>query len=323
MTKILIIGGGVSGLVANHVLSEAGADCTILEPGKPGGEFTAGGLKYIHKTDGMEQLFEALDVPYSVFTVRGGIYLRGNMYMFPEGLEAFSKRERYRIQADHYTKTRRTEPGRDASKAMNDPAALGSRRALRCDFQQMIDELSDPAMANIVEAGAARLDHRRNVVIDSKQQAHMFDYCVVTVPLWILRRIATFSVAEGAAMRLNIAEVTVPRDPYAGFDYVYTPYTPADVVHRFSPAGARYSVEANGELDHEGLLSDLNFIFPDGHSVERITEGLKGHLLPLPDSFKWPDNIAPIGRFAKWDSRATTDVTLEDSKALVERWLTD
>jgi len=279
MTNVLIIGGGVSGLVANYAFRQAGANVTVLEPGEPGGEFTSGGLKYIHKTDEVESLLDHLDVPYSVYTVRGGIFLRGQMYMYPEGLQAFNARERIRIQSDHYKKTRRTEPDpAQVTKAMNDPAALGSRRALRCDFTEMIAELSDPVAANIVPAAAARLDHLRNVAFDSKGGIHQYDFCVVTIPLWIVRRIAKFHVPEGAAMRLNAIEVSVRKDPYAGFDYVYTPYTPANIVHRFSPVGTRYSVECNGVLDHDGLRSDLGFIFPDGYGVESIKEIGRAHV---------------------------------------------
>lgn len=79
-------------------------------------------------------------------------------------------------------------------------------------------------------------------------------------------------------------------------------------------------MESNGELDREKLESDLNFIFREGWYIEDLREGLKGHLLDLEKEPEWPDNIAPIGRFAKWDPRATTDVTLEDAEALAQRW---
>jgi hypothetical protein len=105
-----------------------------------------------------------------------------------------------------------------------------------------------------------------------------------------------------------------------GFDYVYTPYTPADTVHRFSPNVGGYSVEANGILDRDRLQSDLAFIFPDGYVLEGIKEGLKGHLLPLPESVVWPDNVAPLGRFACWDSRVTADIVLRDAMELKQRW---
>ena len=77
-------------------------------------------------------------------------------------------------------------------------------------------------------------------------------------------------------------------------------------------------MEANGQLDDKSLQDDLGFIFPDGYQINEAKEGLKGHLLPLKEKPKWPDNIAPLGRFACWDSRATTDVTLKRILNLIE-----
>lgn len=318
--KVLIIGGGISGLVANWALKLFGAQPTILEPGRVGGEFTAGGLKYIHKTDAVLEMFQQLCLPHSVYTVRGGMLIRGQMYNYPEALAGFAKPDVARIQADHYRKTRHCEPDQHAAAAMNDPAALGPRRALRCDFQELIRELSDPFWADIQPVGVTKLDVDRGVAFDNKGGRHHFDFVVLTVPLWIIRSMVKFFVPEGAAMKLNVANVTPHRDQYIGFDYVYTPYTPADLVHRFSPLDSGYSVEFNGEMDEERLLSELNFIFPDGYRIENMVTGLKGHLLPLAQKPDWPRNAAPIGRFAKWDPRSTVDVVLDDAKELATRW---
>lgn len=316
--KVIVAGGGMSGLVASWVM-KGDADVVVLEPGKPGGEFTAGGLKYIHRTAEMEDMFQQLEVPYSTYVVRGGILLRGSMYLYPQLFDTMPKDEAHRIQQDHYRKTRQTSPAEGAAaKAMNDPAAIGPRRALRCGFEDLIETLAD--VADIRSTGVAKVDTTRNVLFDMEGRAHRYDFLVLTIPLWIIRKAVQFYVPEGAAMRLNVAQVSTYRDGYAGFDYVYTPYTPADTVHRFSPGGGGYSMESNGVLDRDALKSDLAFIFPNGYVLERIKEGLKGHLLPLSEPVAWPDNVAPIGRFAKWDPRSTTDTALEDAMELKERW---
>lgn len=304
-------------MIANWVL-KGDASVTVLEPGKPGGEFTSGGLKYIHRTDEMEGMFDQLDVPYSKYIVCGGILLRGDLYLYPQVFQSMPKAEAERIQHDHYRKTRQTNPGEYAARAMNDPAAVGPKRALRCDFEELIDTLVD--VADIQRTGVARVDVDRNVLFDMDGHVHRYDFLVLTIPLWIIRKMVGFYVPEGVAMRLNIAQVYTQRDKYLGFDYVYTPYTPADTVHRFSPNVGGYSVEANGILDRDRLQSDLAFIFPDGYVLEGIKEGLKGHLLPLPESVVWPDNVAPLGRFACWDSRVTADIVLRDAMELKQRW---
>jgi hypothetical protein len=319
MKRLAIIGGGVSGLVAAETFNMHGWHTTLIEGGRLGGEFLAGGLKYIHKTDEMTALLKRLEVQYSAYNVRGGIHLRGEVLPYPQCFDDMEARDIARIQADHYRKTRRTGVGEDAERAMNDPAALGPRRALRCDFQDLIDTLSDVPDV-IVESFAKRIDPERNVVHVADGTAVVYDALIITVPLWVIQKLVPFYIPEGMAMSLNVVQVTPRRDDYAGFDYVYTPYTPHDCVHRLSPARDGYSVEANGVLNHIDLHADLSFLFPDGFNVESIKEGLKGHLLPLDVEPDWPANIRPLGRFATWNPRATTDVTLSEVMAMAEEW---
>ncbi len=319
MTKrVVIVGGGVSGLVASYVFSQAeGVDCRVLEPNVVGGEFLAGGLKYIHRTADVEVMFNDLDVIWSDFTVRGGILLRGKVLRYPNCFSGMDPEQAKRIQADHYRKTRRAEGGAHSRTAMNDPAATAPRRALRCHFPDMVDQLS--RAANVLKFGVKKVAERELILDDGSRMP--YDYLVLTIPLWVIREIVDFYVPHGIAMNLNLANVFPRRDRYAHGDYVYTPYTPADSVHRISPLRSGYSVEVNGELHRDRLASDLNFIFKDGWALESVQEGLKGHLLPLETEAEWPDNIAPLGRFAQWDPRATMDVALDGAKKLAERWL--
>jgi len=318
MKRVIIVGGGVSGLVCSHVFKKRSElDVKILEPRTPGGEFLAGGLKYIHQTESMEQMFDELDVLHSNYTIQGGILLRGEVHPYPKCFGEMSKDESVRIQSDHYRKTRRAEPDlKNAKRAMNDPASTKPRRALRCHFPEMIQELA--ARATIIKAGLVKVE-AEHVELNGGDKLP-YDYLVMTIPLWIIRRCVNFFVPEGMAMKLNVAVVVPSRDRYARWDYVYTPYTPADCIHRFSPSGDGYSVECNGDLKHDSLASDLNFIFHGGWSIESLKEGLKGHLLDLERQPDWPENVAPLGRFSKWDSRATTDVTLDDANILAGRW---
>lgn len=319
MKRLVIIGGGISGLVAAETFNYHGWHTTIIEGGKLGGDFMAGGLKYIHKTDEMTVLMKRLEMDYSAYTVRGGIHLRGEVLPYPHCFRDMEQSEVERIQADHYAKTRRTVADDFGAKAMNDPAALGPRRALRCDFQDLIDTLADVPDA-IVKTFAKRVDHERNLVLLQEGAPIEYDALIITVPLWIIKSMVGFYVPEGLAMNLNIAQVTPRVDLYAGFDYVYTPYTPHNCIHRFSPAGGGYCMEFNGDVNHIDLHADLNFLFPDGFIVDAVKTGLKGHLLPLEVEAKWPANIRPLGRFATWNPRSTTDVALDEAIAMVREW---
>lgn len=319
--RIIIAGGGVSGLVAAWAFQEYGKSVVVLEPGVPGGDFTKGGLKYIHKTKAITDMFDSLGLVWSDYTVRGGILLRGSVHKYPQCMDGMSEQESSRIQADHYVKTRRAEPDDFGARSMNDPAARkNARRAIRCDFGDMIARLSSGP--RILKAGLAEIDSRGSRVKLTDGSWHGYDRLIVTLPLWVVRRMADFYVPHGLAVSLNIVHVSPRRDRYAAWDYVYTPYTPADCVHRISPSGSGYSVEANGDWDkiQLPLVNDLGFLFPDGFTVDSSAPNLKGHLLPLTEVAAWPENVVPLGRFAQWDPRATTDVTLAAALARAEEW---
>lgn len=319
--KIVIIGGGISGLIANYVFRRHDymqkCDVKVVEFQKIGGEFAIGGLKYIHRTDNMVRLFNELHLPYSNYTVRGGIMLRGKVLPYPNCFEGMNPQERSRIRQDHYIKTRRSAPGPWSERSMNDPASVKPRKALRCDFEDLIEGLA--LKTDVVTEKFSRLTEKYVHCTNSIRLP--YDFLVFTIPLWIIRPGVQFYVPHGVAMKLNIAKAVPVKDEYAKWDYVYTPYTPSDCVHRFSPSGNGYVVESNGELDDFRLESDMNFIFPQGYYITGVKTGLKGHLLPLPQKPEWPDNVAPLGRFAQWDPRATADVVLDKAQQLAKRWI--
>ncbi len=318
---LVIVGGGVSGLVASYVFQKYGKKSVILEPREPGGDFLLGGLKYIHATDAMGQMFDDLELPWSCYNINGGIMLRGVVQPYPKCFTQMEEDEARRIQADHFRKTRRTEPGKFGSKAMNDPAAArASRRAIRCDFKDMVEKLVDRAVVSKV--GIQAIDSKRNAVHLTNNEWVEYDKLILTIPLWVIRQMCDFYVPQGMAMSLNLIQITPRRDRYARWDYVYTPYTPGDAIHRFSPHGAGYTVEVNGEWNRQehAAMDDLGFIFGDGFVVEEVKSGAKGHLLELQERPAWPNNVFPLGRFAKWDPRATTDATLDDAHKLAKGW---
>lgn len=319
--RVIIAGGGVSGLVAAHVFAKRGRNPVVLEPRSLGGDFLSGGLKYIHKTQGMADLFDELELPWSDYNINGGILLRGTVEPYPKCFAGMDEEESTRIQADHFRKTRHTEPGGFGSKAMNDPAAARtSRRAIRCDFRDMVKRMGN--RTKVLNMGVQKIDSKRSGVQLTNGEWVGYDKLILTIPLWIIRQMADFYVPQGMAMALNLIQVKPRRDRFARWDYVYTPYTPADSIHRFSPSGSGYSMEINGEWERQeaNAVDDLAFIFEDGFVVERIKVGLKGHLLELQEQPEWPSNVVPLGRFAKWEPRATTDVTLEEVTRLAERW---
>lgn len=316
MKNVIIIGGGVSGLICANVLKKFNFAVSVYEPGDLGGEFLVGGLKYIHETEVVKDFLDELDVAWGDYVVKGGILLRGEIKQYPNFLNKMNFVDSSRIRADHYRKTRRMEPGSFGESAMNEPANAKSRRAVRCDFADLIKKLS--LGIEIFRTPLVKISD--NKAFFGNGSIVNYDFAVITIPLWILKRISSWEIPDCVAMKLNVVLVNCVKDRYVKWDYVYTPYTPADCIHRLSPYENYYSVECNGEINLLELYSDLNFLFNDGWCIERIHHNLKGHLLPLQGDITVPKNVELIGRFASWNPRMTVDVTLDKALELSKRW---
>ncbi len=330
--RLVIVGGGISGLIASWVFTQCrGLDVIVLEPGKPGGDFLNGGLKYVHKTDEMEEMLRDLGLTYANYSVQGGIYLKGQVEPYPAVFRSMTKEQALRVQHDHYRKTRKVEPDSFASRSMNDPESMGPKKALRCDLSRMVAELIKHAP--IAKEVATRIGPHKVIVNDPGftrgERAVSYDYLLVTLPMWLLKRMVWFELPPAMAVKLNLLMVDPPQqgDDYAKWDYVYTPYTPANLIHRISPRDGGYTCEFNGDWP-EGddpemsirITNELNFLFPNGWALGGAKRNLNGHLLPLAGKANWPQNVRPIGRFAQWEPRATTDVVLSTCLALANEW---
>lgn len=313
----------MSGLVAAWVFQQCGADVKLFEPGPKGRGFMSGGLKYFVRTDELVRLVNDLGLAFSVQSVRGGILIHGEVQPYPRCFKTMTADQVKRIRNDHFTKTRGVEPGPFGETSMNDPFAQ-QRKSLSCDLAEFVRRLSEYRAHTHVKESIVSIDHVNRHVYTADRARWAFDHCIVTVPLWVARNVVKFPLPEGMAAKLNIVELdgTSP-DPYARWDYVYTPYTPESLVHRLSPSDGGYSVEFNGEWTEETpgrLRNELNFLFGNAWALNDVKKGLPGHLLPLNETAEWPDDVQPLGRFAAWDPRATTDKTLSSAIALARKW---
>lgn len=329
MKKMVIVGGGISGLIASWVYTQVpGLDVIVLEPGKPGGDFAAGGLKYIHKTDNMEEMLRDLRLTYTDYSVQGGVLLHGAVEPFPACFKGMDKSRALRIQHDHYRKTRRIEPDAFAARSMNDPESVGPRKALRCDMDKMLRSLIE--LAPIVKDGCAGLSNGQ--VIGRSGTKYPYDYLLLTIPIWVIKTMVWFELPDTMAIKLNLVMVDPPAkvDAFAQWDFVYTPYTPENLIHRISQRDGGYTCEFNGDWPEDTpddpnplslrLTSELNFLFPGGWALSDVKKGLNGHLLPMTTKPEWPANVRPVGRFAQWDPRATSDVVLNTCLELSKEW---
>lgn len=328
--RIVILGSGMSGLLAAHALRGLDHDITVIEAGNgPGGSFTGGGLKYLHSTGRMMELMEVLGIPFQTYVPRGGVLVGlfpqpwGNPQPKEGGLTDL---EVGAIQRLHWLRTRGTPKGFRQS-CMNDPRGP-VQTALRCDHGAVIKALHERSVlggVNFLFNERVKAIYSHNVELEDGSRV-MFDRLVTTLPLPTMIKLmnphwdgAPPTLRQTVVARLSRLPTFMVADKTPiSWDYIYTPFdTLVTRVSRADTNGGGWEVEApvvNGNVPTATDFAE------HGWDVEPTTKVIAGHLVPLSARFPWPDKVIPVGRFAQWDSRATVDVVLDRVASLAEEY---
>lgn len=285
--RIAVYGGDLTGLVVARILRGKGHSVTVIEREVPGQSATTSRFKYLERTDEVTALLDGMGVTFDEYTVSAGVMLHGRVVPCREHL----------TQAVHHAywgKTRMTSAPEGPVLGVIDPEVGTRRKAVALDWR----DLRRPLMTGATIRGEAE---------------DAFDLKIETRPLWKSHFV---SCPDAMAVTLNMIPIRCARDRYLRWDLVYTPFTPADCVHRIYHSNDGYVCEFSGSLDDDRLTSDLNFLFPDGWHDDGDIESGYGYLLPMIDRPVWPDGVRPIGRLAQWDEQVTMTRVIREAKAV-------
>jgi len=316
MTKVVILGGGMSGLVS-AVAMRSTDEITIIEPSTPGGVFSSGGFKYLHFTESTKCMAQLLGLDYYTVPIKGAILLDGKLHQYPEHLRELPKPQANHIMQLHYAKTRR---GVDIDRicvpsVMNDP--WGPKPAkMVIDTDSLIKSCMGCVTKWVKAAAVSLTDH---IVTTSSGSVHEYDYLINTLPLWVLAKFDGFSnhkeakvfSTEAVANRLTIFKILSSTTRFKSFDYVYTPITEASVIHRVSMNYPTFDAETSSSITQfSDVMKDIRQLFGESALiVGGVT--IPGHVYPsanVVDSLSYlPENWLMVGRYAQWDSRCTVD----------------
>ena len=109
MARIVIANGGMAGCMAAAAFIQEGHTVVLVRHN--GSEFKSGGLKYLHKTAGMEALLRAHSVLCGVKDVCGKIMLEDwSIWDYPQMGSGCTDTE-MTAQRLHWLKTRKTPSG--------------------------------------------------------------------------------------------------------------------------------------------------------------------------------------------------------------------
>lgn len=314
--NIAVVGAGMSGLIASaavlRVLNDTDARITLFDPGTPGGSFAEGGFKYLHDTQPMRDLLAHLSIPFETSAIRGGIMLDGKVWPYPEHLLTLPRSQMFYIMKAHYDKTRRDSHFTESS--MNDPEGSHHTCKLMLDVKELVDALLAP-VHKFIHSGVKEITEHE---VKTDFESFGYDTLIYTLPLWVLKKIAPkLSIPDFTCERtkVSILKCLSTSTRFASFDYVYTPYTPGNVIHRVSTSGTWFDVETTSELTNLSLLfKDLAAVLgPSAHIWGGVTlDGHVKHLAIRDELMKaLPSNWIMASRFACWDSRMTVDKVYE------------
>jgi hypothetical protein len=199
--------------------------------------------------------------------------------------------------------------------AMNDPFGPKPDKLI-LDTGALIKKILGLPNIKLVIDSASRIELFKVHLRDSPQEIG-FDYLLSTLALPLFGSLLgdeyirlKEAVSTARTNTLSILRCMSLSMRYCNYDYVYTPSTPGDMIHRISLEGTAYSVETAKPLTNlNRLFSDLIFLFGEPLVVGGST--IPGHILPTVNmdtvNYLLPDHWIMMGRYAQWDSRRTVD----------------
>lgn len=334
---ITILGGGIAGMLAAYAFTEY--EPRLYESTlQLGGNFLAGGLKYLHDTPAMRKLLADLGVSFEPRRPEGRIHHFGELRYHPDYMASLDAGTRRGIQVAHWRKTRQTEPDESVTRSMNDP--MGNHAALDCDLTLFVQRLEQWTHANsdvrlgdpIIEVRKTNAEGAMITVKDSYGDRSVFSERVITtIPLAVLAKVMD-GIPTGKVSRLLLVRFAIPMfHQTRRWDYVYTPDETL-ITRLYWDTNEIVAEVPTSLLEVESWRLDppttdmIDEITAQARKVTGIplcplgTKLAPGHLRPLDSPLVLPPGVVALGRFAAWDSRATADKVLGQALDLKRTW---
>lgn len=317
--RIGIIGGDIAGLVAARILRDRGYSVCVFEEDDVGKSFFLPIYKYLERTTEVLRLLDELGLLHGPYSIQGGLHVNGEVTLCRRYLLNNAERAK-RVHYDYYRKTRLAQPDSYNVKSIDDPEVGPSRHAIQCDYVEFVSMLSKGVSVVRDRIKSIGLTATGGMNVETRNSVYGFKRLIVSSPLWEVKRLFDFDIPDSLAVKVNVIQVKTVKDTFLKWDFVYTPYTPDNVIHRVFTYNDGYGCQYSGDPDDNHIQSDLNFLFPDGWYVSQDPVAVPGHLLPLSEPVDWPTGIIPVGKHARWDNKATVTSTIKEISKLSRLW---
>lgn len=325
MNDIAVVGNDIAALLVSKLLTcQLGNRVVLHSDGMNAARSVIVRPEIVKRGERVCSLLESLGLMFSEYKTKTGILLRGEVERFPEH---FSGRRERALQVN----------GKLCSKSRIVDMPSGKRIPnFASEIPKNIVSFAWCDLVKALERGTYEVDSSKVVsvapgVVATEFSRRRFDLVIVTLPLWRLAKCVAWDMPHSAAVIENTVTIRLNTcrrsecDPFSKFDVVWTPYTPEDLVWRVEQDGteyrARFSGLWRGEETNLRLMSDLNFLFHSGWSVQSVDRKIPGYRFPLACQPIWPEGIVPIGKYSVWGKKFEgVESILSDFTETVERF---
>lgn len=324
---IVILGSGISGLCAATILKQKDP---VLIGEIIGGDWIAGGLKYIHHSDSVLRLLDEMGYgTVEIYNVKGGVFLDGKLIKFPIKDKELARM----IQVKHYLKTRY---GRNFIKldipydCMNNLG--GNDKSVKLDSGEFINKILDSVRERgIINNKIVWVNFIKKYLLLDDGRKLKFDEVISTIPLPILSKMSEgIYFPEDMEYKKTIifkfcvldSEIKDGNRHWKNWDYIYTPETQNGLVYRISSYNKRKNIfhaevsssciDPHDDFQHTHLcvMEELSDIFRCDIKMFEISI-IKGHILKGDRYIEIPDYVHFLGRYSSWNPRETVDKVVE------------
>lgn len=322
--KIVIVGNNIVGLTCAYFFRNI-AEVTVIGKKDKDDEFNNVGSFYTKETPKLNSFLSMIDALHlsSEMKIRNGLFLKGNVERRQTVLRKMKQDRIQRLREDFYRKTRLMEPPKKINESIFSAYNNPQKTIIRASYSLLYDHIKNSLpMVNFENPKVVGCGCKSVYLVD--ESVLYYDFLIFTLPLWDIKKIVWWNIPYCNALKKNLIKVKplVDSRKYFRWNYVYTPYTPANLVHRITQHESGYCLEISGSIKGKlGLtLSDLYYLFPKGWSLEWI-KIVKGYMYDFDIDFEnWPQNIAPVGRYAQWLSGIDFSYILDRISILKNFW---
>lgn len=338
--EIVILGGGIVGMAAALIAANKYPNAKIsIIANEFKGNFSKGGLKYLHATPGMWRFMDDLSVSKIIGErkINGACLIESGggykVVSYPDYFW-FNKGTKYEsqiwdIQQEFWAKTRGND--KFSSTCMNNPHVYKNNTFIELNPVHLLN-----IMLDYIERNENIMLYKQQITLSSLRELFAdvlkdeIDV-IYTIPVSLLYQLVMNRPFSSKAAMLKIFKMEISGVGRHGWwDYLYVPQTEF-LFHRISVTGR--NLYGDGDVKDLYLDIETNSDVADGYVIKKQFDELNqelfgfreptycmnylieipGHLITSKaDDFELfkqylPENLFLVGRYAMWDSRMTFD----------------